>query len=147
MLIFLIFLFFFFFLSPNLNFASSYRAIIGYCCFYYPISCSGKRRVGRTSETLPEQVISGRVCSPGGHRKQVAVLIVLAPTSCPSWRQFRSGQEVSGLLCPPGLRNVPGQGNCLVILTAPSKLCGYLAEGPNAIAAERVWHRSWNPAE
>lgn len=80
----------------------------------------GKRRMGRTSVTLPEQVISGHVCPLGGHRKQVALLIVPTPNSCPSWREFRSGQEVSGLLCPPrftasgihnNLRYVPSKGD------------------------------------
>lgn len=108
--------------------------------YYWPLlfllshSFSGKRRMGRTSVTL--QVISGCVCSPGGHRKQVAVLIVLTPNSCPSWMQFRSGQEVSGLLCPPRftasrvhnkLRYVPVKGNCIGILTVLPKLHGYLA--------------------
>lgn len=91
--------------------------------------------MGRTSVALPEQVISGRFCPLGGHRKQVAVLIVLTPNSCPSWREFRSGQEVSALLCPPrfttssihnNLRYVTSKGNCLGILAVPCKLSGYL---------------------
>lgn len=93
--------------------------------------------MGRASVTLPEQVISGHVCPLGGHRKQVAVLIVLTPNSCPSWREFRSDQEVSALLCPPrfttssihnNLRYMASKGNCLGILTVPYKLSSYLAE-------------------
>lgn len=110
--------------------------------YYWPLlfllfhGFPGKRRMGRTSVTLPEQVISSHVCPLGGHRKQVAVLIVITPNSCPSWREFRSGQEVSGLLCPPrfaasgihnNLRYVPSKGDCLGILTVLFKLSGYLA--------------------
>lgn len=128
-----IFLIFFLMSTPKFLFLQSYQWPL---LFLLSRSFSGKRRMGRTSVTLPEQVISGPVCSPGGHRKQVAVLIVLTPNSCPSWRQFRSGQEVSGPLCPPrfttsrvqnNLRYVPGKGNCIGILTALPKLCGYLA--------------------
>lgn len=112
--------FFFFFIKSQPKFPILLYSYYQPLLFLLSHSFSGKRRMGRTSVTLPEQVISGHACSPGGHRKQVAVLIVLAPNSCPSWRQFRSGQEVSGLLCPPrfatscihnNLRYVPGKGN------------------------------------
>lgn len=127
-------LIFFFFLKPGLNFTFSYRVIIGHYCFYYPVASLG-REGWAGPQWHCQSKSSVAVCSPGGHRKQVAVLIVLAPNSCPSSRQFRSGREVSGLLCPPRFtsscvhnnsRYVPGEGNCVGIYTVLPKLCGYL---------------------
>lgn len=108
--------------------------------YYWPLlfllshSFSRKRRMGRTSVTL--QVLSGCLL-PRRSQEAGGWLIVLAPNSYPSWRQFRSGQEASGRLCPPArfttsrvhynLRYVPGKGNCVGILTVLPRLCGYLA--------------------
>jgi len=94
------FLNFFFFLKSRLFFLLLQS-------YYWPLlfllsrGFSGKRRMGRSLVAL--RVIGGPGCCPGGPRKQVAVLIVLALSSCPSWRQVKSGQEASGLLCPPRL--------------------------------------------
>lgn len=128
---FILCIFYFYFLKSRPKFL---LILWSYCwplLFLLSRRFSGKRRMGRTSVTVPEPAVSSHACSPGGHRKQVAVLIVLTPNSCPSWRQFRSGQEVSGLLCPspqPPIFStshtcnnssyVPGKGNWTGILLA-----------------------------